>query len=221
MGVGGAYSTASLENLPNTYCKKSAKHWRLCGQFLMCFPATEGYRVNTCEIFKMINTIAGEHIPGSIKLNNVYARYRLNSGQTSPAIFIPLKSKIEAEHLPLSSRLRKNTLRYWWYWIFETGGHMIQSEHIKSCLNAQKRFLLFKEPGFLKKNLIVRNVDELKAYRLIPLTPHPPFSFYTTFYGMGSSPIITFKKRKLQIPLFNHCPYRIIMIHRKSIVFLF
>jgi hypothetical protein len=39
----------------------------------------------------MINMIAGEHIPGSIKLNNVYARYRLYSGQTSPAIFIPLK----------------------------------------------------------------------------------------------------------------------------------
>jgi hypothetical protein len=46
---------------------------------------------NTCEIFKMINTIAGEHIPGSKKFNNVYARYRLDSGQTSPAIFRPLK----------------------------------------------------------------------------------------------------------------------------------
>jgi hypothetical protein len=40
---------------------------------------------------QIINTIAGEHIPGSIKFNNVYARYRLDSGQTSPAIFRPLK----------------------------------------------------------------------------------------------------------------------------------
>ena len=89
--VGGAYSTARLKNLPNTYCKKSAKHWRVCGRFLMCFPAIDRYRVNTCEIFKMINTIAGEHILGSIKLNNVYACYRLDSGQTSPAYFRPLK----------------------------------------------------------------------------------------------------------------------------------
>jgi hypothetical protein len=57
----------------------------------MCFPAIDRYRVNTCEIFKMLNTIAGEHIQGLEKLNNVYARYRLDSGQTSPAIFIPLK----------------------------------------------------------------------------------------------------------------------------------
>ncbi len=41
---------------------------------------------------KVINTIAGEHIPGSIKLNNVYARYRIDSGQKSPAIFRHLKS---------------------------------------------------------------------------------------------------------------------------------
>ena len=40
---------------------------------------------------QIINTIAGEHIPGSIKFNNVYARYRLDSGQTSPAIFRLLK----------------------------------------------------------------------------------------------------------------------------------
>ncbi len=39
----------------------------------------------------MINTIAGEHIPGSKKFNNVYARYRLYSGQASAAIFRPLK----------------------------------------------------------------------------------------------------------------------------------
>jgi hypothetical protein len=39
----------------------------------------------------MTNTIAGEHIPGLIKFNNVYARYRLDSGKTSPAIFRPIK----------------------------------------------------------------------------------------------------------------------------------
>jgi hypothetical protein len=55
---------------------------------------------------------------------------------------------------------------------------MIQSEHMKSCLTAQKRFLLFKGPGSLKKILFIGgNVDELKAYRLIPLTPPPPSFF--------------------------------------------
>jgi hypothetical protein len=57
----------------------------------MCFPAINRYRGNTCAIFEMINMIAGEHIPETIELNNVYARYRLDSGQTSPAIFRPLK----------------------------------------------------------------------------------------------------------------------------------
>jgi hypothetical protein len=102
----------------------------------------------------------------------------------TPAIFIPLKCvntiffKIAGEHLPLSSRLRENTLQYR---IFDAGGHMIQSEHMKSCLTAQKHFLLFKGPGSFKFFYkICGNVHELKAYRLIPLTP-PPFSFYTTF----------------------------------------
>ncbi len=61
------------------------------GRILMCFPAIDRYWGNTCEIFNMLNTIAGEHIPGSRKLNNVYARYRLESGQTSPAIFRTLE----------------------------------------------------------------------------------------------------------------------------------
>jgi hypothetical protein len=63
----------------------------MCGRFLVCFTAIDRYRENTREIFKMINTIAGEHIPGLIELNNVYARYRLDSGQTSPTIFRDLK----------------------------------------------------------------------------------------------------------------------------------
>jgi hypothetical protein len=49
---------------------------------------------------------------------------------------------------------------------------MIRSEHMKSCLTAQIRFLLFKGPGFFKKSKkVCGNVDEYKAYRLIPLTP--------------------------------------------------
>jgi hypothetical protein len=82
--------------------------------------------------------------------------------------------KIVGEHIPLSSRLRENTLRYR---IFDPGGHMIRSEHMKSCLTAQICFMLFKGPGSLKKNFkICGNVDELKACRLIPLTPPPLFS---------------------------------------------
>jgi hypothetical protein len=56
---------------------------------------------------------------------------------------------------------------------------MIRSEHMKSCLAALIRFMLFKGPGsFKKKFLIGGNVDELKAYRLIPLTP--PLFFHFT-----------------------------------------
>ncbi len=67
---------------------------------------------------------------------------------------------------------------------------MIRSEHMKSCLTAQIRFMLFKGPGpFKKKFLIGGNVDELKAYRLIPLTP--PLFFHFTLplskeYGQWS-----------------------------------
>jgi hypothetical protein len=51
---------------------------------------------------------------------------------------------------------------------------MIRSVHMNSCLAAQIRFMLFKGPGSFKKNFkIGGNVDELKAYRLIPLTPPP------------------------------------------------
>jgi hypothetical protein len=35
--------------------------------------------------------------------------------------------------------------------IFDRGGHMIRSENMKSCLVAQIRFMLFKEPGSFKK----------------------------------------------------------------------
>ncbi len=100
---------STVRNLPSTSLKQGqCSKWTLAcklnhccgsgsalntgsGRFLMFFPAIDRYRGNTCEIFKMINTIAGEHIPGSIKLNNVYARYRLDSGQTSHAIYGPLR----------------------------------------------------------------------------------------------------------------------------------
>jgi hypothetical protein len=55
---------------------------------------------------------------------------------------------------------------------------MIRSEHMKSCSAAQIPFMLFKGLGsFKKKFKIGGNVDELKAYRLIPLTPHLLFHF--------------------------------------------
>ncbi len=42
---------------------------------------------------------------------------------------------------------------------------MIRSEHMRSCLADQIRFMLFKGPGsFKKKFKIGGNVDELKAY---------------------------------------------------------
>jgi hypothetical protein len=56
---------------------------------------------------------------------------------------------------------------------------MIRSEHMKSCLTAQLRFMLFKGPGSFKKIFkIGGNVDELKACRLIPLTS--PLFFHFT-----------------------------------------
>jgi hypothetical protein len=55
---------------------------------------------------------------------------------------------------------------------------MIRSEHMKSCLTAQIRFMLFKEPGSFKNIFkIGGNVDELKGYRFIPLTPSLFFHF--------------------------------------------
>ncbi len=55
---------------------------------------------------------------------------------------------------------------------------MIQSGHMKSCLAAQKRFLLFKGPGSFKKIFSIGgNVEDKQAYRLIPLTPPLPGHF--------------------------------------------
>ncbi len=71
---------------------------------------------------------------------------------------------------------------------------MIRSEHMRSCLAAQIRFMLFKGPGsFKKKFKIGGNVDELKAYRLIPLTPPLPGHFtvpLSYMYFQRKSPVI-------------------------------
>ena len=68
--------------------------------------------------------------------------------------------------------------KYTTVWNFDAGGHMIRSEHMKSCLPAQIRFMLFKGPGSFKKNFkIGGNLEYLKAYRLIPLTPPLHFHF--------------------------------------------
>ncbi len=84
--------------------------------------------------------------------------------------------KIAGDVLPLSSRLRENTLRYR---IFDPGGHMIRSVHMNCCLTAQVSFMLFKGPGSFKFFfLICENIDELTGYRLIPLTP--PLFFHFT-----------------------------------------
>ncbi len=56
---------------------------------------------------------------------------------------------------------------------------MIRSKYMKSCLTAQINFMLFKWPGSFKKFLkFGGNVDELKGYRLIPLT-RPLFFHFT------------------------------------------
>ncbi len=126
---------------------------------------------------KIINSIAGEHIPEPIKIKNVYSRYRLDSGithQKSPAH--SLEIKIAGDVLPLLSRLRENTLRYR---IFDPGGHMIRSVHMNCCLTAQISFMHFKGPGSFKIFFkICENIDELKGYRLILLTP--PLFFHFT-----------------------------------------
>ena len=108
LGIYVLCGTASLENLPNKFCK-NPRNLRVCGRFLMCFPAIDRQRENTCEIFKMINMIAGEHIPVSIEINNVYARYRLDSGKTSPAIFRHLKC---VNQNLFKARQRENISRY-------------------------------------------------------------------------------------------------------------
>ncbi len=64
---------------------------------------------------------------------------------------------------------------------------MIQSGHMKSCLAAQKRFLLFKGPGSLKKNFLIGgNAEDKQAYRLIPCTPPLPGHFTVPLMHFGA-----------------------------------
>jgi hypothetical protein len=56
------------------------------------------------------------------------------------------------------------------YSVFCSVCNLIQSGSILRCSAAEKRFLLFKGPGYLKKN-ICGNVEYLNAYQLKPLTP--------------------------------------------------
>ncbi len=71
---------------------------------------------------------------------------------------------------------------------------MIRSEHMKSCLAAQIRFMLFKGPGSFKIFFeICGNLEYLKAYRLIPLTPPLRFHFTLPLTYSGAWPISFYK----------------------------
>jgi hypothetical protein len=95
-----------------------------------------------------IDSIAGKYHPLSLDTCNVLIKNFLkqDSGGSSPAIEsiagIPQR-----------------------YQIFDAGGHMIRSEHMKSCLAAEKRFLLFKGPGPFKKFL--KSAEMSRIYRPI------------------------------------------------------
>ncbi len=140
-----------------------------------------------------INSIAGEHMrnrendkfdsgrihPGIYKNKECVLPLSTRQGDyTSKLPAHSLEIKIAGDVLPLSSRQRENTLRYR---IFDPGGHMIfRSVHMNCCLIAQIRFMHFKGPGSFKIFfLICENIDELKGYRLIPLTPP---SFFILHY---------------------------------------
>jgi hypothetical protein len=54
---------------------------------------------------------------------------------------------------------------------------------MESCLAAQKRFLLFKGLESMKKKFkIGGNVEEVKAYQLIPLATPPPRIFNLPYH---------------------------------------
>jgi hypothetical protein len=58
---------------------------------------------------------------------------------------------------------------------------MIWSEHMKSCLAAQIRVMLFKGPGSLIFFLNMRKFRVFKGLSIDTTHTPPPFSFYTTF----------------------------------------
>jgi len=67
---------------------------------------------------------------------------------------------------PLSKKIK---LRAYRYSFFCSGRHLIETCPKLSCLTALIRFFLFKGPGSFKRSLKnCGNVEEYKAYRLIP-----------------------------------------------------
>ena len=121
--------------------------------------------------------------PASLLIEKRYRRCLAVLGRNSLAICRPRKSffhklvfdtslpasKTTAVcNLPFSIRFEQRTSRYY---IFCCIGTSIQSAYIESFLGAQNRCLLFKGPGSFKKKIFGGNVEEAKAYQLIPLTP--------------------------------------------------
>ncbi len=124
-----------------------------------------------------IDSIVGKHNPLSLDTWNVLIKICLkqDSGRTSPAI-----ESIAGVYTTVSN--------FWPRW-----PHDSVRTH-----ETQIRFMLFKGPGpFKKKYIIGGNVDELKAYRLIPLTP--PLFFHFTLPLRTRSGVICGTKNRLRI----------------------
>ncbi len=82
---------------------------------------------------------------------------------------------------------------------------MIRSVHMNSYLAAQIGFLLFKGPGSFKTIFkIGGNVDEFKAFQLIPLTPLLLFHF-----TLPLSP----EKTGRSLPFLNFLKYMLESLH--------
>ena len=89
---------------------------------------------------------------------------------------------------------------------------------MRSCLSAQNRFLGFKGPRSFKKNFkIGGNVDELKGYRLIPLTPPLFFHFTLPLKPYSQETAQNFEKRVLQkglrLAFYTYIPVNVNLHH--------
>jgi hypothetical protein len=70
--------------------------------------------------------------------------------------------------------------------------YLIQSVHMKKCVSRSKTFFFcLKGWSPLKKCLIGGNVEELKAYRLIPLKP--PFSLACLQYHLSMTKSVSMR----------------------------
>jgi hypothetical protein len=87
-----------------------------------------------------------------------------------------------------SNGIEKNPLMCRRYRIFDAGGHVIRSEHMNSCEAAEKRFILFKGPGSLKKNFNRWKCRGIKGLSTDTTLTPPPWSFYSTFKLVQISP---------------------------------